>query len=75
MELHVKGFDPNRVRQARLEAGLSQEDLARESGCSTRSIQHWEAGEVVQQPRARYVRRLAQVTGKPTAWFYGTEAA
>lgn len=63
----------SRVKRARREAKLTQENLAREIGCTTRSVQGWEAGDSL--PRGARLRGLAEVTGKPVAWFYEEEAA
>lgn len=80
MKLQVKreGVDPRRVEQARVRAGLNQKELAELVGCSPRTIQYWEATNgTTRRPHSRYVRLLAQATGKPIAWFYsdnGVEA-
>lgn len=43
------------IREARHKALLSQKELATILGCSTRSLQGWEAGRV---PQYRYMRAL-----------------
>src|SRR3990172_7550257 len=53
-ELHSREprVNPARILQARVEAGLSQSELAELVGCSTRTIQGWEAGRPIRpQPR------------------------
>jgi DNA-binding transcriptional regulator YiaG len=45
------------IREARRAASLSQKELALRLGCSVRSLQDWEAGVALPQPR--YRRALA----------------
>jgi transcriptional regulator with XRE-family HTH domain len=54
-----------RIAQARKEQGLTQAELARLLGVSTRSVQSYEGGTIVPY---RHVRRIAAVTGRPSAW-------
>jgi transcriptional regulator with XRE-family HTH domain len=61
-----------KVSRARLEAALTQEELAELVGVSLRSIAHWEAGRM---PRGRHLRRLAEATGKPLSFFFEEMAA
>jgi transcriptional regulator with XRE-family HTH domain len=70
MGLRVKGIDPTRVRRAREEAGLNQEELAARIGCSPRSIQNWEAEADGRRPRSQHLRLLAEATGKPLTYFF-----
>lgn len=72
MELRVKFGE--RVRQARLEAGLNQAELASKVGVATRTVQYWESSENGTAPRSAAMRQLAKVTGKPIAWFYEVAA-
>ena len=62
-------FEPQdigaRLKHARLEAGLTQEELADLVGVSTRSWQGYEAGDVVPY---RHMTRIAEVTRRPLAW-------
>jgi HTH-type transcriptional regulator, cell division transcriptional repressor len=62
---------PERFVQARTEAGLTQEELATKAGCSVFSIGKYERGE--RSPRGPRLRRLAEATGKPLAFFFETE--
>jgi transcriptional regulator with XRE-family HTH domain len=65
------GVDPDRVRRARIEAGLSQVELAHAVGCSPRAVQYWEShSNGIRHPMTRYIRALAEATGKPVAWFF-----
>lgn len=80
MKLRARaGIDSERVYLARRDSGLTQEELADKIGCSARAVQNWESPYTTgRQPHPRYVRALAEATGKPIAWFFsdnGTEAA
>lgn len=66
-------MNPDRIRTARQQAGLRQEDLACLIPCSARAIQSWEAGE--REPRPHHRRRIAEVTGRDLAWFYELDEA
>jgi transcriptional regulator with XRE-family HTH domain len=58
-----------RIAQARREAGLTQEELARLIGVTTRSIQGYEAGNVIP---FRHLRKLEEAAEKPRGWLlYG----
>jgi transcriptional regulator with XRE-family HTH domain len=61
----------DRLRRARVEAGLTQEELAIRVGASVFSIGKYERGE--RSPRGPMLRRIAKVTGKTTAWFFENE--
>lgn len=54
-----------RIAQARVEAGLTQPELADLVGASLRSVQGWEAGAV--KPY-RWLEALAAATGVTVAW-------
>jgi transcriptional regulator with XRE-family HTH domain len=76
MELRVNGLGiaPEKVKRARAEAGLSQAELAARIGCSARSVQNWEMNGKSRRPHSRYIRSLAEATGKPIAWFFEDSA-
>lgn len=63
-------FEPDaigtRIAQARREAGLTQEELADLVGVSTRSLQSYEAGNVVPY---KHIRKLAKVLKRQVEWF------
>lgn len=60
--------DRHRIAQARIEAGLTQEELASKAACSVFSIGKYERGErALRGPR---LRRIAEATGKPLAFFF-----
>lgn len=55
----------DRIRQARLEAGLTQDQLSDLIGVGMRQIQYYEAGE---SNPYRTLRRIAEATGKNIGW-------
>jgi transcriptional regulator with XRE-family HTH domain len=60
-----------RIRQARLERGMTQEDLAALMPFSSRSLQDYEAGLTIP---FKHFRELAKALGKPPMWFlYGND--
>ncbi len=56
--LRVNG---SRIRQARLAAGMSQGQLARQIGTSERNIVRWETSK--NQPRVESIAAIAEATG------------
>jgi transcriptional regulator with XRE-family HTH domain len=62
-----------RLREARLNLGMTQLDLAKQTGFHANSIIKWEQGRV--QPRPHYWRILAEVLGQPIPWLRASEAA
>lgn len=63
----------SRIAEARHEAGgMAQRELGDLCGVTERSVQAWEAGEVIPY---RYLRELESALGRPAAWFlHGPEA-
>ena len=60
-----------RIQQARLEAGLTQEQLAEVSSFSKRSLQDYESGKTIPY---KHLRELNRLLNRPTEWFlYGDE--
>lgn len=57
-----------RVCRARLEAGLSQEDLADAIGVSQGVVQHYERGRM--EIKASRLYAIACVLRKPIDWFF-----
>ena len=55
-----------RIASARIEAGLTQQELADRIGVTRRSLQGYEAGRVAPY---RHLERLAEVLERPRAWF------
>ena len=56
-----------RIKQARMQKGLSQSDLAEKLGLSAyQSVQQWETGRTA--PRHRRLQHIAQVLDVSEAW-------
>ena len=64
---------PQKVRRAREDAGLTQEQLAELCGVTVNSVGHYEGGRAV--PKVDTLERIADATGKPLAWFFGGDSA
>lgn len=60
--------DPQRIRAARLSAGLTQDGLAHRARTSTRNIARWEGGQ--NAPRSDAVAAIAEATGHDVAYFF-----
>jgi repressor LexA len=61
-----------RIKQARLERGLTQEELAALASFSKRSLQDYESGKTIPY---RHLGELGQLLGKSIEWFlHGDEA-
>ena len=56
------------IRKARKEMHLSQDRFAEALGVSRRSPARWESGST--RPHPRHLERIAEVTGRPVAWFF-----
>lgn len=56
-----------RLRQARSEAGLTIEGIARELSVSSRTVAGWQSGR--SRPSYEMLTRLANLLGKPPAFF------
>ncbi len=63
----------NRIRAARLAAGLTQNGLARAVDTSERNIVRWENDQNV--PRLKHLSAIAQATGKEITFFIEDEQA
>lgn len=64
----------NRIRDARLKAGMTQTDLAHAIHTSDRNIARWESGQ--NQPRVSSVALIAEATGHDIDFFLtGSEEA
>ena len=50
-----------KLKAARLAAGLTQIDLAERVGCQQRDISRWENGD--REPRATTLKKMAQAIG------------
>ena len=58
-----------RIRLARLQAGLTQKELGSQIGVSTVTISDWERG--VTQPTAIVLWQLGNTVGRSAAFFFG----
>lgn len=56
-----------RIRRARLELGMGQQEFARRLGVTAWSVTQWENER--RRPSPANLDRLEQVTRKPIAWF------
>ncbi|HVL53952.1 MAG TPA: helix-turn-helix transcriptional regulator [Vitreimonas sp.] len=68
--LRVNG---SRIREARLSAGMSQSQLARQVGTSERNIVRWENSK--NQPRVESVAAIAEATGRDVDFFLSVNGA
>ena len=57
----------DRIRQARRDSGMTQQELADLMGVTVRAVQGWELGE--SSPALGRRRRLARVTNRPMEFF------
>jgi transcriptional regulator with XRE-family HTH domain len=62
-----------RIREARREAGYSQERFAKALGVDPRTARRWERPVGANRPRETQMRRIAEVTGRPYAWFHADD--
>lgn len=66
--LSTPSASPVQILRARVEAGLTQDELAALAGCSVFSIGKYERGE--RGLRGPMLRRIAEATGKPLSFFF-----
>lgn len=57
----------SRIKQARLESGYSQADIAEAFGISGQQVQKFEKG--LNRVSAKMLHKLAKILGKPMIWF------
>ena len=62
---------PERLRQARLEKGLTQERVGEQAGLTFNSISRYENGAAF--PSQLALNMLATIYDKPVEWFFGEE--
>ena len=60
-----------RIKQIRIEKGLSQHDVAKGIGVDISSISYWESGRY--EPKATYIYRLAQFFKVSSDFLLGLE--
>lgn len=73
MRQQERGPLAERIREARRQVQLTQEGLAEALNVSRQTVKDWEQG--VSRPRFENLRGLAQVTGRPVAWFLREDEA
>lgn len=60
-----------RIREARMNAGYTQQSLADELGCDVATVQSWEVGRHAPHPRA--LKQVSDVTDTPIWWLRGND--
>ena len=60
-----------RLRQARIEAGLTQETVGERAGLTRTSVSRYESG--IAPPSELALNMLATIYNKPVEWFFGEE--
>lgn len=73
MRRQVPASVPTRIRSARVEAGLTREQMAPKVGVTLRTLARWENGETERISFAS-LQRVANATGKHVSWFFGDAA-
>jgi transcriptional regulator with XRE-family HTH domain len=66
--LSTRRFSPARMKEARLGAGFTHADLARQTGKSETNVGRWERGQ--HEPRGAAVAAIARATGHDIEFFY-----
>lgn len=61
----------SRIREARIEAGLTQDELSELVGVGMRQIQYYESGD---SNPYRTLRRIAEATNRSVGWFLHGDA-
>lgn len=60
-----------RIRELRIDAGISQQKLAEEIGVNRSAVSFWESG--INEPKATYIARLAILFGVTSDYLSGLE--
>lgn len=74
MDEHAKQQITARVKQAREEAGYTQEEMADLLGVRLRTYQNYESRSAPRPP-FRFLRQIAELTGRRQDWFLTEEAS
>ena len=69
--MHVYSREANRIGEARMAAGLTQQQLADYIGTTTVSIFNWERGR--QEPKASVLVAMSNATGRSIEYLLGLE--
>ena len=64
-------FDPKKLKDARLKAGYTQEQIANILGIHPVSYNRWETGE--REPKASYLLKLSSLLNVPIEYFFTSE--
>lgn len=56
-----------RIKQARAEAGLTQQQMATALEMTASAVQKWESGGAF--PRLKVLKKICEITGKPLEYF------
>ena len=60
-----------RLKELRMDCGISQQKLAKEIGVTQKAIDFWEKG--INEPKASYIVKLAKYCGVSTDFLLGME--
>ena len=71
MSNHTIDINSERLRRARRQANLTQEEVAERAGVYRNTISGYETGRV--RPSSLALNMLAIIYGKPMEWFFGEE--
>ncbi len=72
IDISAKAILPLKLRRARLEAGLTQEQLAEALDVTAKTIQDWErtrGSATTRVPRLERLDELGEALGRPAWWF------
>lgn len=58
-----------RLREARVEAGLTLKELAEALGVDTRTVARWQAEKNAQRPKYERLVQIARILNKPVSYF------
>lgn len=61
------------MQEARKAAGLTRAELAEHAQSTEAAVRLWESGQ--REPRLKYLKRIADATDRPLAWFFEEVAA
>lgn len=62
-----------RIKKARKDAKLTQDQMAGQLGITKGAVSQWEAGKT--EPRNDMLKKISKVTGRPMAWLMGLNGA
>ena len=62
-----------RIQEAREAAGYTRAELALKALSTEAAVRLWETGQ--REPRLKYLKRIADATGRSLSWFFEEVAA